>query len=370
MNTRILPRVGIQQRVLPAYRVPFFDALSGECANGLSIFAGDPRKEESIDSGARPQSTEFYMGENFHFFRGVFYTCWQAGLMRWLREWQPEVLIMEANPRYLRSSMAMDWVKRRGGKVIGWGLGSPKPTGRLATTRMNYRRRFVNKFDALLTYSMQGADEFASLGFPKDRIFPAPNAVAPRPKHPLPKRSSSFSSGKPVVLFVGRLQPRKRVDSLIHACARLPMNLRPDLRVVGDGPQLNELKALAGEIYPDTLFCGALHGADLERQFRETDLFVLPGTGGLAVQQAMSFGLPVIVGVSDGTQVDLVRAENGWMLEEDSVHGLNERMTEALGDVHRLREMGTASYRIVSQEINLETMVNAFARAIRKVTVD
>lgn len=370
MTYRIDRRLAIQQRVLPSYRVPFFDMLAGECAGGLSVFAGRPRKHEGIDCGARPLKADLYLGRNLQFFKGIFYACWQSELMNWLRAWQPDVLIMEANPRYLHSSDAIEWMKRRGGKVIGWGLGSPKPSGRWADLRMRLRRRFVERFDALLTYSMLGADEYASLGFQRERIFAAPNAVSPRPVHPNPERPLTFEMGKPVVLFVGRLQPRKRVDLLMRACAELPARLQPELRVVGDGPQFSELKTLAESVYQPARFFGAQHDEDLERHFREADLFVLPGTGGLAVQQAMSFGLPVMVGVADGTQVDLVREKNGWILKDDSVKGLANVLGSALNDIHLLRDMGAESYRIVKEEINLESMVDAFARAIRAVTED
>jgi glycosyltransferase involved in cell wall biosynthesis len=76
----------------------------------------------------------------------------------------------------------------------------------------------------------------------------------------------------------------------------------------------------------------------------------------------------VIVGESDGTQSDLVRDENGWTLTTVSDEELNRLMQTALGDIARMRRMGAASYRIVSHEINLETMVDAFARAICKVS--
>jgi len=367
---RIRNRVGIQQRVLPAYRIPFFDALAEECERGLSVFFGSPRKGEGIDAGAFPRIASFFHGRNIHLFHNLFYSCWQIGLLKWLQDWQPRVLIMEANPRNLASSAAIRWMKSRGGKVIGWGLGSPKPVGRFSDLRMNLRRRFVNRFDGLLTYSMQGAQEYTTLGFPQDRIFAAPNAVAPRPRHPLPMRSSSYRDGCPVVLFVGRLQSRKRVDALIRACAGMPSMWQPELRIVGDGPMLGELKALAGEVYPGANFFGAQHGAELERHFREADLFVLPGTGGLAVQEAMSYGLPVMVGVADGTQVDLVREDNGWMLQDNTVENLTAQLQDALSDVPRLRKMGEESYRIVSEEINLEAMVDAFARAIHAVEAD
>ena len=364
----ILKKTAIQQRVLPSYRIPFFDALAAECEKGLSIFAGEPRAIEGLEFGARPAIAKFQPGKNTHLFSGRFYLCWQAGMMNWLRSWQPDVLIMEANPRYLRSGAAVNWMKARGGKVIGWGLGSPLPSGSLAKIRFALRRRFVRRFDALITYSQQGADEYAALGFDPDLIFCAPNAVAPRPVQPLPDRPNGLRNGKPNVVFVGRLQARKRVDLLLRACAMLPAELRPALVIVGDGPERSKLEALAKETKTNARFTGAQHGPDLDRILREADLFVLPGTGGLAVQQAMSYGLPVIVGESDGTQSDLVRAENGWTLSPPTDETLSRLLQVALGDIKGLRRMGAASYRIVNQEINLETMVDAFARAIRRVT--
>src|SRR5258705_11408173 len=109
----------------------------------------------------------------------------------------------------------------------------------------------------------------------------------------------------PTILFVGRLQERKRVDYLLRACAEMDSITR--LMIVGDGPQRASLETLAKEIYPTAEFIGSKYGAELKPYFAQADLFVLPGTGGLAIQEAMSHGLPVIVAKSDGTQDDLVR---------------------------------------------------------------
>jgi glycosyltransferase involved in cell wall biosynthesis len=98
-------------------------------------------------------------------------------------------------------------------------------------------------------------------------------------------------------------------------------------------------------------------------------LFVLPGTGGLAVQEAMSHGLPVIVAQGDGTQDDLVRKENGWQIPPDNFEALLSTIKEALSDAAHLRKMGEASYRIVKEEINLEKMVEVFVQALNTVTV-
>ncbi len=99
--------------------------------------------------------------------------------------------------------------------------------------------------------------------------------------------------------------------------------------------------------------------------FQAADLFVLPGTGGLAVQQAMSFGLPVIVAEGDGTQIDLVRAENGWTVAPGRLDALASCLAEALRDPARLRRMGQESYRIVHDEVNLERMVEVFTEVCR-----
>jgi glycosyltransferase involved in cell wall biosynthesis len=164
-----------------------------------------------------------------------------------------------------------------------------------------------------------------------------------------------------VVLFVGRLQLRKNVDLLLGACAEI-QNVR--LVIVGDGPDREAFEALAAEIFPSAEFVGVKHGEELKPYFAGADLFVLPGTGGLAVQEAMSHGLPVIVARGDGTQDDLVREANGWQVPPDDFDALVSTMKDALSDVARLRKMGAESYRIVKEEINIEKMADAFVTAL------
>ncbi|GAP06100.1 glycosyltransferase [Anaerolinea thermolimosa] len=362
--SEIIPvRLAVQQRVLPAYRAAFFDLLAQSCANGMSVFYGDPRPDEALGAQGELKVAERGYAENLYLGSGRLYACFQRGMINWLEAWQPDVLIVEANPRYLSTPRAVLWMKAHGRPVIGWGLGAP-PAG--SFWRRILRERFLRQFDALITYSKAGFEQYQRAGFRGDRIFIAPNAVAPRPAGSCPERPDSFR-GRPMVLYVGRLQPRKRVDMLIRACARLPESIRPRLVVVGDGPERAALEALAKEVYPETEFPGEKRGGDLAPIWAEADLFVLPGTGGLAVQEAMAAGLPVIVAEADGTQVDLVREENGWRLRPGDEEHLVVTLQEALADPARLRRMGRASYRIVDQEINLEAMVNGFFQAMKSV---
>lgn len=370
MNQDIFPgRLGLQQRVLPEYRVQFMDALAESCQAGLGVFAGLPQIDENIATSQQFKQAAYFPARNRHISSPAspFYFCWQSGILDWLESWQPDALIVEANSRYLATPRAIIWMRSRNRPVLGWGLGAPSIAGLLAGWRQRSRLNFLLSLDGVIAYSEQGATEYATLGISPQRIFVAPNAVTPPPSWPMPVRQPVFV-GKPMVLFVGRLQNRKRVDNLLRACAALPESLQPELNVVGDGPARQALEELAQRIYPGTVFPGARHGAELQAYFESADLFVLPGTGGLAVQQAMSYGLPVIVAQGDGTQNDLVRPSNGWAIPPNDLRALRQAIESALSDPAKLRRMGAESYRIVAEEINIDKMVSIFVHALQTVT--
>lgn len=365
---RYAGKLAIQQRVLPAYRAPFFEALAKACTGGLSLFAGQPQADEQIAAAERFQTAQYARARNWQILRvgSAFYQCWQSGLIEWLENWQPQALIVEANPRYRSTPAGVRWMHARGRPVLGWGLGAPPLNGALAGWRKQARLKLLNMLDGVIAYSQRGAEEYRRLGMPEQRVFVSPNAVAPRPLKPPAEWAANFDSARRV-LFVGRLQQRKRIDLLLRACAALPAALQPRLCIVGEGPSRAELQALAADIYPQAEFPGARYGAELEQFFIEADIFVLPGTGGLAVQQAMSYGLPVIAAKGDGTQDDLTRPENGWRLPADDLGALTEALQTALADPARLRRMGAESYRIVAEEINLERMVEVFVGALNSL---
>lgn len=358
--------LAIQQRVLPAYRASFFDLLAQACQGGLRLFAGQPLPNEAIQTASRLARAALTPARNRHLFhpRHPAYLCWQAGLLPWLETANPDALIVEANPRYLSTPRAIRWMRARARPVLGWGLGAPPAPPLIAWLRAG----FLSQLDGILAYSQRGADEYRALGlFPPDRVFTAPNAVVPRPAGSPPDRPP-HPEHPLTVLFVGRLQPRKRLDLLLHACAALPPEHQPRLIVVGDGPARPALQALARQVYPQAQFTGTVTGSHLDPYFSQADLFILPGTGGLAVQQAMSHALPVIVAQGDGTQGDLVRPSNGWQIPPDDLPALTAALTQALEDPARLRRLGAESFRIVQEEINLETMVQQFLLALQRVT--
>jgi glycosyltransferase involved in cell wall biosynthesis len=369
MTNDIFPgRVGLQQRVIPSYRKVFLDALANACVGGLCVFAGRPLPFEGIEPVESLQIARLFQTENINLFdpSSSFYMCWQNGFIKWLEEWHPEVLIVEANPRYPVTRKAISWMHHKGRKVIGWGLGAPPLGGPFANIRRKERLNLLHSFDAIIAYSRQGAEQYRRLGVPPDIIYTAFNAIDPPPHNPPPRRPENINK-KATVLFIGRLQSRKRVDLLLTACAALQDDIQPNVVIVGDGPARQEFEILAKQIYPTAEFVGSKQGAELEPYFTQADLFVLPGTGGLAIQQAMAHGLPVIVAHGDGTQDDLVRKENGWQVIPDDLPSFTQVLQQALSDSAQLRHMGEASYRIVAEEINVETMVSVFVCALNSL---
>jgi glycosyltransferase involved in cell wall biosynthesis len=350
-------KLGIVQRVLPRYRAPFFDLLAAQTA-GLSVLAGQPRADEAIPSAEKLATAEWHRAHNLHLFSGALYLCYQRGLLDWLERWNPDALIVEANPRYLSTPAAVGWMQARKRPVLGWGLGAERG-GLLAA----WRRNFLRRLDGVIAYSERGAAQYRALG--TERVFVAPNAVAPRPAAP-PARGEL--RGRATALYVGRLQARKRLDALMRACAALPAALQPNLVIVGEGPAYEELEKLARQLYPQTEFTGTLFGASLDERFNQADLFVLPGTGGLAVQQAMAHALPVIVAEGDGSQGDLVDSSNGWLVQAGDEAALQVALAAALSNPAKLRKMGQASFQRVQSEFNLENMVAQFVAALNAVS--
>jgi glycosyltransferase involved in cell wall biosynthesis len=379
-NTSFSGRIGIIQRVLPAYRAEFFDRLSSFCPGGVEVFAGTPLSGEGIHVVSRLDRARLRPAENRHIGRGRAYFCWQSGAAAWLGEWRPDVLVLEANPRLLSNRSAIRAMRAEAKPVIGWGLGVLDwgGAGWLQGFRRSHLEACFARFDALIAYSRKGARDYESLGVPPERIFLAPNAVsqesAERMRERIEKPPDLLSrwkkdrglSNSPAVLFVGRLTGQKRVGDLLRACAAVSVPC--ELLIVGDGPERSRLEAEAREVFPGARFLGHQTGEELACCFAAADLFVLPGQGGLAVQEAMAFGKAIVAGEGDGSMDDLVReGENGFQVKPGDIGALAGAIERCVGDISALERMGAESRRIVEDEINLGAMVRAFVHALNRV---
>ena len=91
---------------------------------------------------------------------------------------------------------------------------------------------------------------------------------------------------RPIWVNVGRVAVEKNIKAF------LDLELPGSKVIVGDGPQLDQLK----KQYPDVTFTGAKFETELARHFADADVFVFPSktdTFGLVIIEAMASGLPV-----------------------------------------------------------------------------
>lgn len=359
-------KVALQQRVLPDYRVPFVDLLAESCRGGLHVYAGHPMPGEGIRSAQRVLRAEWRRADNRYLGRGLLRFLRQPGLLAWLSELKPDAVILESNPRYLDNWRAADRMRESGRPVIGWGLGVPAREGLAGALIGVLWRRWLDKLDAVLSYSSAGAAEYIAAGFPAGRIFVAVNSVIGPPEDAPERRSAA---GRPLrILFVGRLQERKRLGDLFRALERV--DIPAEVRIVGDGPALPLFQRQAQGLSPQVEFLGRQVGQELEAHYAWADLFALPGTGGLAVQQAMASGLPVIVAEGDGTEADLVTPANGWLVPPGDQAALAQTLQEAAASPQALVKMGRESFRIVKDRANIGAMRDVFVRALNAVAAE
>ncbi len=162
--------------------------------------------------------------------------------------------------------------------------------------------RFVcDRLDARIAVS-PAAQVYAAeaLGVPIGRFRVIANGVdtaAHARAAPLP---ALRDPDRPLLLFVGRLEPRKGLDVLVRAFLRVRAAL-PAVRlcVVGEGAERTRCQQMIpSSIRHDALFVGHVDEAEKPRYFASADLFVAPNVGGesfgIVLLEAMASGLPVV----------------------------------------------------------------------------
>lgn len=231
---------------------------------------------------------------------------------------------------------------------------------------LELRRVAFLRADAHLNYVDDAVETFGSYGVAKQRIFVAYNS----PDTDTYRAVEGRLAGAPPVLppnsnrviHVGRLVPWKRVDLLLAAIARLRKEFHDiELVVVGQGPEEESLRAIAKSLGIDdvTRFVGGVYEThELARYFRASSVYVLAGMGGLSINDAMFFGLPIVCSVCDGTEKKLVRdGFNGFFFAEGDLEDLASKIRCVLADPEKRAEMGKNSRRIIDQEVNIHSVL-------------
>lgn len=238
------------------------------------------------------------------------------------------------------------------------------------------RKYCYARVSGTLNYSTAAYDILPSYGVKREQIHVTYNSTD---TEALLREKESVLAADPLLpkserrlLHIGRLVKWKRVDLLIDAFARLTKNY-PDaeLLIVGDGPELTNLKQQAANLHlqDSVRFTGAIYDPKaLGAYMNESSVYVLAGMGGLSINDAMTYGLPVLCSVCDSTERDLVTdGLNGSFFREGDVDSLTEKMEQLLASPVRCKEMGKESERIIREKINLETVSERYLKAFEEI---
>ena len=173
-----------------------------------------------------------------------------------------------------------------------------------------------------------------------------------------------------VVLFSGKLIAKKNPLDLLKAFNIASIE-RGILIFLGDGVLMDELRKYVEEhkLEHKVLFAGFKNQTELPDYFLAADLFVLPSgmneTWGLVVNEAMNYGLPVIVSDLVGCVSDLVdNKKNGYTYPVGNVVALSEILASIHSDKQWLKSAGELSSKMIDR-YSYETIVTSIKQCVK-----
>ncbi len=202
-------------------------------------------------------------------------------------------------------------------------------------------RIFFKGVSAFLYVGKENKKFYEHYGVPQEKLFFGPYAVDNNfffeKGNALKERREEFRKEyglKPedtVLLFVGKLIEKKRPQDLLTAYKKLVAK-NPNLKLVfvGDGALRPELEKEVAEL-PGVVFVGFKNQTELPEFYTLADVFVLPSgmgeTWGLVVNEAMCFGLPVVVSNIVGCSSDLaLENKTGFVFQYKNIEDLSEKI--------------------------------------------
>lgn len=191
------------------------------------------------------------------------------------------------------------------------------------------------------------------LSVPPDRITVTHNACDPRFRPPTPDEIAAFRvrHGLPerFILYVGTLEPRKNLPTLLEAYARIAQSSDVPL-IIGGGkgwlydPIFARLEQLG--LRDRVHFPGFLAAAELPLWYAAASVFVFPSRWegfGIPPLEAMACGTPVIS--SNSSSLPEVVGDAGLLIDPDDIDGWAEAILRVLRDNDLSDELRTRGIR-------------------------
>ena len=296
-----------------------------------------------------------------------------------LMRWKPDLLIIEGSNNILNNIFIFLYCKLFSIKYVWWGIGQV-PGRKDSTYRkiLTPARKFIIRRAAYcLAYCNLSAEYFRTITDPA-KVKVLPNSIdneavereieqiAPAEKIRL-RKNLGISQDSTVLLFVGALEPNKRLNIFIEALKILTeKGYKVDGLIIGSGTAESYYRDYADKLgLKNCQFLGKIvNGVNI--YFQIADIFVLPGRGGLSINQALINGLPVICNTpADGTELDMIEdGKTGFLIKfmdtPNLVHAL-EKMIEN----RRHLEMGRNARDVIDKKYNIAAMLDVIRQVMK-----
>ncbi len=222
------------------------------------------------------------------------------------------------------------------------------------------QRRILQKAAALHAITAEEVKHIRAFGVDNE-VFMTPNGINPQEFQLLPARRELERLypqlvGKQVVLFLGRLHPKKGLDILARAFGKVARE-RDDLCLLVVGPDSEGYRAEVAKILEaegalgKVVFAGMLTGREKLAALGGADVFVLPSYSegfSIAILEAMACGLPVVI--TRQCHFPEVAAAGAGLIIEPEVGELAAALEKLLREPQLRQEMGSNGRRLVNEK--------------------
>ncbi len=249
------------------------------------------------------------------------------------------------------------------------------------------RRQWISaiyrQFSGLLYVGKANGRYFTDHGVSPSQLFFSPHSVDNQRFHAQSDAASAqavawkadlgIPPNHQVVLFAGKFSEKKRPVDLLNAFVAAQLS-NVSLLFVGTGPLAAKLKAIAAP-HDHIYFAPFQNQTLMPRTYAAGDIFVLPSYGsaetwGLAINEAMCLGKPIIASDHVGCAEDLVRDDyNGIVFPAGNVVALTEALKKAFANPKRLKDWGNNSKEII-QKYSYAQMTDGLQQALAALIAD
>src|SRR6185312_11708391 len=235
--------------------------------------------------------------------------------------------------------------------------------------------RWVAARDALLYIGRRNREAYLAYGADESKLFFAPYSVDVDEIATTLARSADRGAlrdqwGVPrdrtVLLFVGKLTPRKHPEAMLHLAAACGENVH--VVVVGSGPIDQQLR---GDVQrsgvSNVSFLGFVNQSRIAEVYGLADVFVMPSEDepwGLVLNEAMAAGVAPVVCSDVGATADLIQeGETGFTFANEDWKAMTELVRRLMADVNSRTAIGAAA-RTMSNRYSYGATANGVVNAL------